>query len=82
MILGDAHSQQLLATVVLVKDVIGMLSELFHISSDEHLAKFDEVAVLLVVHLDNTPRIGTAPNLATVGRLNLGVGTDNGERDL
>jgi hypothetical protein len=46
------------------------------------LSKLDEVAVLLVVNLDDTPGVSTAANLATIGAGDLIVGTDNSEGNL
>jgi hypothetical protein len=43
------------------------------------LSELDKVAVLLVVHLDDTPWVATTADLAAFGCLDLGVGTDDGE---
>ena len=56
-----------------------MCSFSFHVCADKHLAQLDEVAVLLVVDLDDSPGVATAADLATFGSGDLGVGTDNGE---
>jgi hypothetical protein len=50
--------------------------------SDKHLSKLDKVTVLLIVHLDDTPRVLTTADLAPVGRLDLLSGTNNSEGDL
>ncbi len=81
-ILGDTHSDELVRSVVLVEGIVGMLLELLHVGADEHLAKLHEVAVLLVVDLNDTPGVTTAANLAPVGVCDLVVGADNGERNL
>jgi hypothetical protein len=52
------------------------------VGADQHLAQLDEVAVLLVVDLDDTPGVATAADLTAIGSGDLGVGTDNGERNL
>lgn len=59
-----------------------MLLELLHVGADEHLAELDEVAVLLVIDLDDTPGVGTSTDLAAVGAGDLVGGTNNGEGDL
>lgn len=73
---------KLVGSVVFVEEVVGVLLELFHVCSDEHLAKLDKVAVLLVVHFDDTPRVLAAPNLAALGGAHFGVGAYNSEWDL
>lgn len=81
-ILSDTHSGELLGTVILVESVVGVLFELLHVCADKHLAKLDEVAVLLVVNLDDTPRVTTSADLAAIGAGDLGSCTDNGEWNL
>ena len=81
-ILSNTHSSELLGTVVLVESVVGVLLELLHVCADKHLAKLDEVAVLLVVNLDDAPRVTTSADLAAIGAGDLGSGTDNSEWDL
>ena len=81
-ILSNTHSGELLGTVVLVESVVGVLLELLHVCADKHLAKLDEVAVLLVVNLDDTPRVTTSADLAAIGAGDLGSGTDNSEWNL
>ena len=81
-VLGDTHGDELVRSVVLVQVVVGVLLELLHVGTDEHLAELDEVAVLLVIDLNHTPRVATATDLAPVGICDLVVGTNDGERDL
>ena len=50
--------------------------------ADEHLAELDEVAVLLVVNLNDTPRVTTSADLAAIGAGDLGGSSDNCERNL
>lgn len=59
-----------------------MLLQLFHVCADKHLAQLDEVAVLLVVDLDDTPWVAATADLAAFGSGDLGVGTDNSEGNL
>lgn len=81
-ILSNTHTGELLGTVVLVESIVGVLLKLLHVGADKHLAKLDEVAVLLVVNLNDTPWVTTSANLAAIGAGNLGSGTDNSERNL
>jgi hypothetical protein len=52
------------------------------VGADKHLSELDEVAVLLVVHLDDTPRVATASDLTAIGSGDLVSGTDNREGNL
>lgn len=81
-VLGDTHLNELVCSVVLVEVVVGVLLELFHVCANEHLSEFHEVAVLLVVDLDDTPRVLTTAHLTAIGVCDLIVRTNNGERDL
>ena len=81
-ILCDTHGGELLGSVVLVQGVVGMLLQLLHVCADEHLAQFDEVAVLLIVDLDDTPWVLTSTNLTTIGAGDLRVGPNNCEWNL
>jgi len=66
-VLDNAHAQEFLRSPVLIENVIGVLPKLLHVGADEHLAELDEVAVLLIVDLNNTPRVSTATDLTTIG---------------
>ena len=81
-VLSNTHAKKLLRSPVLVEEVVGILPELFHVCTNEHLAKFDEVAVFFVIDFDNTPRILASTNLTAVGCINELVGADNCERNL
>ena len=59
-----------------------MLLQLLHVCANKHLAQLDEVAVLLIIDLNDTPGVATAADLATFRRGDLGIGTDNGEGNL
>lgn len=74
--------EKLFRPPVLIKDVVGVLSEFFHVRSYQHLAKFDEVAMLLIVNFDDTPRIGPPANLTAVWSDNDLIGTDHSKRNL
>jgi len=52
------------------------------VCANKHLAQLDEVAVLLVVDLNDTPGVATAADLAAFRSGDLSVGTDNGEGNL
>ena len=81
-ILRDAHLRELVRTVILVQSVVRVLLEFFHVCTDEHLTELDEIAVLLIVHFDDTPRIATASDLATFRAGDLAIGTHYGEWNL
>lgn len=82
VILLVAHGDQLLRTVVLVVDVVGELAELLHVGADQHLTELDEVAVVLVVDLNDTPWVLASTDMATISSLDNLVRSDNGEGDL
>jgi class 3 adenylate cyclase len=52
------------------------------VGADQHLAKLDEVAVLLVVDFDDAPRIATATDLAAIRCADLVGSTNDSERNL
>ena len=82
VVLLEAHGEQLFCAVVLVVNVVGELLELFHVCADQHLAQLDKVAVLLVIDLNDTPRVLTATDLTTISGLDKLVGSDNCKRNL
>ncbi len=51
-------------------------------SADEHLAELDEVTMLLVVNLNNTPWVTASADLATIRAGDLGRGSNDSERNL
>lgn len=59
-----------------------MLAQLLHVRADEHLTQLDKVTVLLVVHLNHTPRVRAAAHRTTVRGLAHRVRADDGEGDL
>jgi len=52
------------------------------VRANEHLAQLDEITVVLVVDLDDTPWVLATTNLATFWSGDLGIGSHNGERYL
>jgi len=78
--LGDTHTEKFLCPPVFVKDVIRILPQLFHVCSDQHLTELDEVTVILVVDLHNTPRIRTTTDFAAISRRNDPVRSNDSER--
>ena len=81
-VLHDTHAEQLLRPPILVQNIIGVFPELLHVRANQHLPKLHEIAMVFVVHLDNTPGIRTAAYLTPIRRGDLLVGADNGEGNL
>lgn len=81
-VLSNTHLGELVGAVVLVQEVVGVLLELLHVGTDQHLAQLDKVTVLLIVDLNGTPGVATATNLTAVGSSDLRVGTNNSEGNL
>jgi hypothetical protein len=52
------------------------------VCADKHLAQLDEVAMFLVIDLNDTPGVAAAADFATFGSGDLSVGTDNSEGNL
>jgi len=81
-VLSNTHAQELLGSPVLIENIVGVLAKFLHIGADEHLAKLDEITVVLIVDLNNTPWVCTSADLTTVRGFNDLVGADDGKRDL
>jgi hypothetical protein len=81
-ILSNTHTQKLFCSPVLIENVVGVFSQLFHVGANEHLSELHKIAVVLVVHLNDTPRIRTSADLTTVGGDYDLIGTDDSKRDL
>lgn len=81
-VLGDTHAEKLLGSPVLVENIVGVLAEFFHVGADKHLTKLDKVAVVLVVDLDNTPRIFTSTDCTPVSGRHWRIGTNHSKGDL
>jgi hypothetical protein len=80
--LSNAHTEEFLCSPVLIKNIIGILAQFFHISPDKHLAKFNKVTVLLIVNFNNTPGIGTSTDGASIRSLNKVIRANNSKRNL
>jgi hypothetical protein len=52
------------------------------VGTDEHLSELDEITVLLVIDLDDTPGVLTTTNFAAIRGSNLVGSTNNSEGDL
>jgi hypothetical protein len=81
-ILRNTHLDELVGTIVLVERIVSVLLEFFHVRSDEHLSELDKVAVVFIVHFDDTPGITATANFASFGVRNLVIGTNDSERHL
>jgi hypothetical protein len=79
--LCHTHADEFFRPPVLIEDVIGILPEFLHVSPYKHLAKFDEVAMVLVVNLDDTPRVGPPANMMAAWRHDDPIGTDHSKRN-
>jgi hypothetical protein len=80
-VLRHTHAEQLFRPPVLVENVIGILPEFLHVSPYEHLAKLDKVAMVFVVNLDDTPRIGPPADMMAARRHDDPIGTDHSKRN-
>ena len=78
-VLRDTHAQKLVASPVLVQEVVCVFTEFLHVGSDQHLPELDKVAVILIVDLDNTPGVSTATDGSAVWGLDFVVGANNGK---
>ncbi len=67
LILVDTHSPQLLTSIILIQNIIGMFPQFLHMSSNKHLTKLDEITMRFIVDLDYSPGVGSASNLTTSG---------------
>ena len=81
-VLSNTHLRELVRAVILVKRIVCMFLELFHVCSDKHLSELDKVTVILVIDLDDAPRVPTTANVPTLGARNLGVRTNDSEWNL
>lgn len=82
VVLDDTHRGELLRSPVFVKDIVGVLPELFHVCPDEHLSELDKVAVILIVDLNDTPWVRSSSDGASVNSLDLPVRADDGKGHL
>lgn len=56
------------------------LDEVLQVCPEKEVAQVDKLAVVLVLHVDDTPPVLAAPNLLTIDNDRL-LGTDDGERN-
>ena len=70
----------LLGTVGLVVQLLGGVDEVKHVSADEDRPELLEIAVVLVLHLSNTPRVLTTLDDAAIVRLDILFRADHSER--
>lgn len=78
--LAELASLHLLGAISLVVLLLGGVDEVEHVGTDQDRTELLEVAVVLVLHLSDTPGVLTAlDNTAIVG-LDILLGTDHGER--
>jgi hypothetical protein len=76
-ILSDSHTEEFLSAPILVKNVVGVFSKLLHISADQHLSELDKVAMILIIHFDDTPWISPSAHLTAIRSSHNLVGADN-----
>lgn len=81
-ILCHTHAEEFLRPPVLVEVVVRVLPELFHVSTNKHLAELDEIAMLLVVYFDDAPWVRPSTHVAAVRCLYDFVRAHNGEGNL
>lgn len=74
------QSQQLFGTEGLVVDLAGSLNQVLQVSAGQEIAQVDELAVVLVLDVDNTPAVLAAANLLAVDNNGL-LTADNREGD-
>lgn len=60
------QSQQLLGTEGLVVDLAGSLNQVLQVGAGQEVAQVDELAVVLVLDIDNTPAVLATANLLAV----------------
>lgn len=74
------QSQKLLGTEGLVVDLAGGLNQVLQVGAGQEVAQVDELAVVLVLDVDDTPAVLAAANLLAVDNDGL-LTADNGEGD-
>lgn len=60
------QSQQLLGTERLIVDLAGGFDKILEMGTGEEVSKVNKFAVVLILDIDHTPAILTAPNLLSV----------------
>lgn len=74
------QSQKLLGAEGLVVDLAGGLNQVLQVGAGQEVAQVDELAVVLVLDVDDTPAVLAAANLLAVDNNGL-LTADNGEGD-
>jgi hypothetical protein len=72
------QSQKLFGTESLIVDLAGGLNQVLQVGAGQEVAQVDKLAVVLILHVDNTPAVLAAANLLAVDDDSL-LTTDNGE---
>jgi hypothetical protein len=72
--------QQLLRTESLVVDLRGGFDQVLQVSASEKVAQIDEFAVVLVLHIDDTPTVLATTDLLATNNDGL-LRANNGEWD-
>jgi hypothetical protein len=65
-VLDHTHTKKFICSPIFIQDIVRVLSELFHVCPNKHLTKFDEVAMFFIIDFDNTPRVSSTTNHATI----------------
>jgi hypothetical protein len=78
--LAELASLHLLGTVSLVVRLLGRVDKIQHVGANQDRTELLEVAVILVLHLGNTPSILTTLDDTAVVGLDILFGTNDGER--
>jgi len=92
LILFDAHGHQLIAPIILVKNITRLLFQFLHVRSsvntiyfrggipNEHLSQFDEIAVFFIVYFNYSPGVFPGSDDPAVTGLDGGIGPDDCKR--
>jgi hypothetical protein len=64
--LSDTHAEEFFGPPVFIENIISILSEFFHVRSDEHLSELDEVTMLLIIHFNDTPWVCSSTNFEAI----------------
>lgn len=66
LVLRDPHRLELLCSVIFIQVIVGVFPQLLHMRPNQHLSKFDEITVVLIVDLDHTPRVRSSTDLSPI----------------
>lgn len=78
--LSELSGLHLLGAVRLVVQLLGRVDQVQHVRADQDGTQLLEVAVVLVLHLGNTPRVLTTLHDTAVSSLDVLLGADDRER--